>query len=179
LSKVERWDVLKGFVTGAGRVGFGVYVDVGITEPVSKDALYPLHRIRAQLADGVARPCREILSENALADGFPLKVLVTDIEGERISVELADETRVLLLSWRRFPFDRVLAIGVSKEQAEIAVGHAGLHYDVVDVEPLSPLVQCLVCKIGTDAPGVISKIGSHLRGARLASYRTPVRLSAR
>ncbi|TMI73864.1 DUF2110 family protein, partial [Candidatus Bathyarchaeota archaeon] len=38
-SKVERWDVRKGFITGSGRVGFGVYIDIGILEPARKDAL--------------------------------------------------------------------------------------------------------------------------------------------
>lgn len=175
-SRVERWDVLKGFVTGSGRVGFGVYVDLGVMQPARKDALYPLHRMRAQLADGVGKACREILDENALVDYFPLKVVVTEVDGEKLGVELADETRELLLSWRRFPFDRVLAVGVARQQAEDAVKLAGLQYDVIRVETLSPLVQCLLCKIGTEAPGVIAKIGGRLRGAGLASFRTPIRL---
>jgi len=173
---VERWNVLKGFVTGSGRVGFGVYVDLGVTEPVRKDALYPLHRMRAQLADGAAKPCREVLDENALVDYFPLLVVMTEIDGEKLTVELADRTRDLLLSWKRLPFDRVLAVGAGRQQVENAVKSAGLQYDVIKVESLSLFVQCLICKIGTDAPGIISKIGGRLRGAGLASYRTHARL---
>ncbi len=176
ISRVQRWDVLKGFVTASGKVGFGVYVDLGVSEPVRKDALYPLHRMRAQLVDGIAKSCREIVEENALVDYFPLKVLVTEIDGEKLSVELSDETRELLLYWRKLPFDRVLAIGVGKEQVERAIRSARLHYDVIKVEPLSLGVQCLLCKIGTDAPGIIAKIGGLLGGARLASFRTPVHL---
>ena len=175
-SGAERWDVLKGFVTGAGRVGFGVYVDLGVFEPVRKDALYPLHRMRAQLADGAGKPCREILDENALVDYFPLRVVVSEIDGEKLGVELADETRDMLLSWRRLPFDRVIAVGVEKQQVENAVKSEGLQYDVIKIEGLSLLVQCLVCKVGTDAPGIIAKIGGRLRGAGLASYRTSRRL---
>lgn len=175
-ARVERWDVLKGFVTGSGRVGFGVYIDLGVIEPVRKDALYPLHRMRAQLADGAAKPCRDILDENALVDYFPLLVVMTEIDGEKLTVELADRARDLLLSWKRLPFDRVLAVGVGRQQVENAVKSAGLQYDVIKIESLSLFVQCLICKIGTDAPGIISKIGGRLRGAGLASYRTPIRL---
>ncbi len=175
-SLVERWDVLRGFVTSSGKVGFGVYIDIGMVEPVRKDALYPLHRMRAQLADGAAKSCRDIVEGNSLVDYFPLKVLVTDIDGEKLSVELSDETREMLLSWRRLPFDRVLAIGVGREEAERAVRSAKLHYDVIKVEPLSLGVQCLLCKIGTDAPGIIARIGGLLRGAKLASFRTPAHL---
>src|SRR5207245_5174847 len=57
--KLEKWDVVNGFVTGAARIGYGVYIDIGIQEPAPKDALYPLHRMRAQLAEGEARSCRE------------------------------------------------------------------------------------------------------------------------
>src|SRR5437773_12438806 len=59
-SKVERWDVHKGFITGSGRGGVGCYVDIGILEPTRKDALYPLHRMRAQLSDGASKSSREI-----------------------------------------------------------------------------------------------------------------------
>jgi len=172
LSKVEKWDLARGSVTGSGKVGFGVYVDLGIFEPVARDSLYPLHRMRAQLADGASKPCREILEENGLVDEFPLEVRVLDIQGEKISAELSDGTRDMFNLWRRLPFDRVVAIGVGESEAERAVKAAGLWYDVIRIEPLSVFVQCLVCKIGTEAPGVIAKLGTRLRGVKLASVRT-------
>ncbi len=174
-SKVQRWDVRKGFITGSGRVGFGVYVDLGIIDPVRKDALYPLHRMRAQLSDGVAKSSREILHENALADYFPVSVTVTELEGEKVSVELADETRERFLWWKQLPFDRVIAIGIGREEVEKAVQSAKLGFDVIKIETLSLLVQCLVCKMDTEAPGVIARIGSRLRGVGLAAFRSPVR----
>ncbi|OLD01045.1 hypothetical protein AUG19_06840 [archaeon 13_1_20CM_2_54_9] len=173
-SNIERWDVRRGFIIGSGRIGFGVYVDVGITEPAHKDALYPLHRMRAQLADGAVTSCRELLEENALTDDFPVKVLVTEIDGERLTVELADETRELFASWKKFPFDRVIAIGATKDAVEGAVSNARIEYDVIKVEPLSIFAHCLVCKIGTDAPGVIARIGNRLGGVALVSYRTKI-----
>ncbi len=135
--------------------------------------------MRAQLTDGVSKSCREILDENGLVDDFPVAVRVIGVENERISVELSDETRELLASWHQLPFDRVVAIGVSGSEAERAVKTAGLWFDVIKIEPLSMFAQCLVCKIGTDAPGVISKLGNRLRGVRLASVRaiSPVRLT--
>ncbi len=175
-SSIERWDVRKGFVTGAGRVGFGVYVDLGITQPTRKDALYPLHRMRAQLADGLARSSRDILAENALSDNFPVSVIVTDVESGKISVELTDDTRDLLLSWKSRPFDRVIATGIDRDRVEKTVYATHLELDVIEVQSLSLLVQCLVCKVGTDAPGIISKIGGRLRGVGLTAFQSPSRL---
>ena len=101
---------------------------------------------------------------------------VTELDGENISVELADEQREQLVSWRKYPFDRVIVIGADKIQAENAVRFSGLQDDIVKVESLSLFVQSLLCKIGTDAPGVIAKIGNRLRGVGLKSYRTPTKL---
>ncbi len=174
-SRVERWDVRRGFITGSGRVGFGVYVDLGIIEPVRKDVLYPLHRMRAQLSDGISKPSREIIFENALTDYFPVDVLVTEIDGEKITVELADRTRDQLQSWKKLLFDRVIAVGIDRDYAEKMVKTANLGFDVIKIETLSLLVQCLVCKFDTDAPGVVAKIGNRLRGVGLTVFRTPAK----
>jgi hypothetical protein len=173
-SKVMRWDVRKGFITGSGRVGFGVYVDIGILEP-KKDALYPLHRMRAQLADGASKSSREILQQQGLADYFPVDVIVTELQGENVTVELADRTRDQLLGWNRQLFDRVIAAGIDRDYAIGVVRSTNLGFDVIKIETLSLLVQCLVCKIDTDAPGVIAKIGSRFRGVGLTAFRTPAK----
>jgi hypothetical protein len=174
-SRVERWDVRKGFITGSGRVGFGVYVDIGILEPTRKDVLYPLHRMRAQLSDGAPKSSREILQEQGLADYFPVEVIVTELQGENVTVELADRTRDQLLWWNRLLFDRVIAVGIDRDYAERIVQSANLGLDVIEIETLSLLVQCLVCKLDTDAPGVIAKVGNRLRGIGLTAFRTPAK----
>ena len=174
-SKVERWDMHKGFITGSGRVGFGVYVDIGILEPSRKDALYPLHRMRAQLADGASKSSREILQDQGLADYFPIEVVVIELQGENVTVELSDRTRDQLLWWNKLLFDRVIAVGIDRNYAEKIVQTANLGLDVIKIETLSLLVQCLVCKLDTDAPGVIAKIGNRLRGVWLTAFRSPAK----
>jgi hypothetical protein len=70
----------------------------------------------------------------------------------------------------------VVVVGADKTQAENAIRSSGLQEDIVEVESLSLFVQSLLCKIGTDAPGVIAKIGSKLRGMSMKSYITPAKL---
>lgn len=174
-ARVERWDIRKGFITGAGRVGFGVYVDLGITNPFKKDALYPLHRMRAQISDGELKSSREILIENGLADYFPVKAIVTEFHGDNITIELADETRDMLLQWKKYLFDRVIVAGADRQYVENLVQSMGLRFDVIKIESLSLLVQCLVCKLSTDSPGVVARIGSRLRGVGLTAFRSPAK----
>ncbi|HET7405251.1 MAG TPA: DUF2110 family protein [Candidatus Bathyarchaeia archaeon] len=174
-SKIERWDVHKGFVTGAGRIGFGVYIDLGVLQPTRKDALYPLHRMRAQISDGAMKSSREILVNNGLADYFPVKTVVTELQGENITVELADETRDMLLDWKRMYFDRVIVAGADREYIERLIQSMNLGFDVIKIETLSLLVQCLLCKLSTDSPGVVAQIGGRLRGVGLTAFRTPAK----
>ena len=103
-------------------------------------------------------------------------MIVTELEGENISVELDDVARDHLVSWRKYPFDRVIVVGADRAFVENAVRASGLQSDVVKVESLSLFVQSVLCKIGTEAPGVIAKIGNRLRGVGLTSYRTPTKL---
>lgn len=171
ISKIEKWDNLRGYITGAGQVGFGVYVDVGVLQPRPKDALYPLHRLRAQLSDGMQESVKQVLAANALIDYFPVKIVATETEPDKITVELADETQQMLLSWRKYPLDRLVAVGISMDQARSLVRQMRLSSDIIDICPLSLFVQSFVLKVGTEAPGIIAKVGSRLRGVRLASYR--------
>ena len=103
-------------------------------------------------------------------------MIVTEFEGENITVQMEDEVRDRIVSWRKYPFDRVLMVGADRTRAENAVRSSGLQGDIVEVESLSLFVQSLVCKIGTDAPGIIAKIGGRLRGVELKSYLTPTKL---
>ena len=131
--------------------------------------------MRAQLSDGVLKSSREILQENALADYFPVDVIVTELQGENVTVELSDRTRDQLLRWNKLLFDRVIVAGVDRDYVEKIVQSANLGLDVIKIDTLSLLVQCLVCKLDTDAPGVIAKIGYRLRGVELTAFKTPAK----
>jgi hypothetical protein len=48
--------------------------------------------------------------------------------------------------------------------------YAKLNRDVISVEPLGMFEHALTCKLGTDAAGLISKIGRILKNARFAVF---------
>jgi hypothetical protein len=54
--------------------------------------------------------------------------------------------------------------------------HAKLDRDVIDVESLGLLEHALTCKLGTDAAGLIPKIGRILKNAKFAVFN-PKRLT--
>jgi len=68
-------NVYHGQMTDVGKVGYGIYVDVGLSE--SKiDALLPLHRLREQL--GMEKtPLRKMARSFVFVDYLPVDILVT------------------------------------------------------------------------------------------------------
>jgi hypothetical protein len=78
--------------------------------------------------------------------------------------------------WKDSLLDRLLVLGVSREQVNLAVEQAELERDVVDVEALGMFEHALVCKLGTDAAGLIGRLGRKLWKAKFTVFN-PKQLS--
>ncbi|MEM2942570.1 MAG: DUF2110 family protein [Candidatus Bathyarchaeia archaeon] len=176
-SRLRLGDVHRGFIVTSGKVGYGLYVDIGVIEPSSRDGLYPLHRMRAQLVDGESKPLREIARRFCLYEGLPLDVRVESLEADgRFSLALTERQEDFYRGWEKYPFDRVVVIGALAGVVRAAVRRVGLERDIVNVERLSLTSSVLSCKLGTEAPGVISKLGPELTGARLYPFIPRIRM---
>ncbi|MBS7623609.1 DUF2110 family protein [Candidatus Bathyarchaeota archaeon] len=176
-SRLRLGDVYRGFVVGSGKVGYGLYIDIGVITPSRKDGLYPLHRMRAQLIDGESRPLREIARRFCLYEGLPLDVRVESLEADgRISLALTERQEAFFKGWETYPFDRVVVVGALAGGVRAAIRNTGLERDIVNVERLSLASSILTCKLGTEALGVISKLGPELAGARLYPFIPRIRM---
>ena len=171
LSNLEPSDICRGFIIDSGKVGYGLYVDVGILTPKPIDGLYPLHSIRAQLAEGQQLPIRQIINKYRLYDDFPLEVRIVKLGEGRVEVELSDRQRESISEWNVLPFDRVIIFHAFPDDLQSAITSSSVERDLARVESLSLTTHLLTCKIGTEAPGIIAKLGSHLKGSRLFSFR--------
>ncbi len=171
LSNLELSDILRGFIVDSGKVGYGLYIDIGILTPKPIDGLYPLHSIRAQLIEGQQLPIREIINKYSFYDDFPLEVRIVRLEGGKVEVELSDRQRESIAEWNDLPFDRVVIYHALPNDLQSAIRSSGIERDLAGVESLSLTTHLLTCKIGTQAPGIIAKLGPHLKGGRLFSFR--------
>ena len=79
------------------------------------------------------------------------------------SPELAPRTLDQLFEWQRGP-GRVNVNCVTRAEARAAVNRAGHAADIVTVERLGLLEQSIVCRAGTDPPGILAAVGAHLPG---------------
>jgi hypothetical protein len=170
LENLSAGSILQGFITEAGENG--LYIDIGVTSPATMDAVYPLRVIQAQLADGKPLSLRKIVKRYCLYEGFPVEVRVRaiDVEESKVEVELSDEQAFYFRDWRLLPFERIIALGALQNQVQSAVRSSGVERDIILVENLSLTAHVLTCKIGTNAPGIIVKLGPRLKRTRLFAF---------
>ena len=169
---VHRFSVLKGYVVNLLGCRDGLKIDVGVSSPEHVDFLIPLHVLQAQLADGRKVALAKLVELFGLCEGLPLEVRVSDLDSSSgfYKAQLAEMQVERFAFWTRSLLDRLLVVGASREEAEEAVEFSGLFRDIVEVDSLGFLEHALVCKLGTDAKGLISRVGRVLRKAGLTVF---------
>jgi len=152
---------LGGRVVDSGRVGYGLYVDVGISSPQVVDVLIPLHVLRRQFVGDKKLSTRKIIEDFCLYDNFPLRIKLTRINMDKkeIEAELSEDQLATFQNWLSLGFDRVIALGASLELIRYALERSGSTRDVIRVDKLGFLEYSLLCKLGTEAPGIINRLG--------------------
>lgn len=133
--------------------GEGVVLDAGEPVPVPGD--------RLGLGQGTPSQVRRRLG---LVQHLPLRFVEPEDGG---TARLADEERDRLFDWTRGP-GRVNVNSATRAEVRATLNRAGHARDVVTVERLGLLEQSIVCREGTDPPGIVASIGEYLPSELLA-----------
>ena len=179
LGNINRFSVLKGYVTNLAGSEEELSIDVGVFKPEIIYATVPLRHLRAQLADGRKIALRKISELFGLCEDLPVRVKVNSLNaGDRnIGAELSPDQLEKYQSWRESLLDRLLVLGPSHNEIERILEHAKLERDIIGLETLGVFEHALTCKLGTDAAGLIPKIGRILKNAKFVVFN-PKRLGA-
>ncbi len=167
---VKRFSVLRGKVIFSGRSKIEISVDVGVFSPKPAYALVSLGHLQGQLVDGRKFALERIAELFGLTDGFPLEVRVVKVGVDGFEVELAEKQLELYSRWIDSRFDRLVVLGALSERVRQAVKRARLERDVLGVESLDFLEHSVVCNLGTDARGLVPKLGKQLFNARFVRF---------
>lgn len=172
LESVKRFSTAKGRVTALNKNGSRLLVDIGVFSPKIVDATISLHHLQAQLADGRKIALRKIVELFGFCENLPLTVKILSIEEENSRVEtmLAEEQLARYRNWARSLLDRLIVLGVPIAEIESALKEAQCSRDIVDIEPLGLFEHAVVCKLGTDAAGLIPQIGRKLPQAAFTVF---------
>lgn len=126
------------------------------------DAGEEVHVPADELGLGPGSP-EQIRTRFGLVQHIPLRF----VEGGEEPNRLADAERDRLYEWTRGT-DRVNANSTTRAQLRATVNRSGHAEDIVTVERIGLLESSIVCRDGTDAPGLLSDIGPHLEAELLA-----------
>jgi len=170
LKNVEKFSTLRGYVSSIDKKE--LRVDVGVFSPNTIDATVSLQHLQAQLADGRKIALKKLAELFGFCQNLPLTVKVHSVNKENSHIEavLSEKQVTLYRSWTKSLLDRLIILGASSNEVMLALKQARCNRDVVDVEPLGLFEHAIVCKLGTDAKGLIPKIGKKLRNANFSIF---------
>ncbi|NHK32191.1 MAG: DUF2110 family protein [Asgard group archaeon] len=161
LGEIKVGDIVKGYVCSSGKVGFGVFVDIGIKEPYMTDALLPLFNLRKQLFQGQKLPVKKIITLYSLIDNFPLEIQINEVSIglKKIEAQFSENQLELFERWIEEGLDRLIIIGALEKEITRALERSKHSDDIIAIEKLGWLEFSLTCKFNTSAKGLIPEIG--------------------
>ena len=171
--KVDGFSVFRGKVVDSTKSRIELYTDVGLRNSGIYDAFVPLWRLQAQLGDGKKMPLQRLVELFCLFDFMPLSIrTMSDLRREEgvYEAELSEDQLSRFSGWLNSNLDRLIVSGASRNEVADAVERAHHFRDVSQIEMLGPLEHALLCKLGTDAVGLLPKLGPHLTAANLAPF---------
>ena len=153
-----------GQLIDVGKVGYGLYSDMGVTDSIRMDALVPLHRLREQL--GLHGPLRTISEAFVLVDYLPVEVNITSIDlyNDRVEADFDQSTLTRISDWMQDDHERLLVFGANRSQIESSLKKTSHREDIYEIEQLGKFEFSLRCKRSTRASGILAAIGPRLRG---------------
>jgi len=172
LERVEKFSTIKGRITDLNKSRSELYVDVGVFSPNIVDTIIFLQRLQAQLVDGRETSLKKLAELFGFCETLPLNVKIcsVDKENRRVEAMLSERQLTLYKGWAKSLLDRLIILGASFNEVMLAVKQTRCSRDVVDIETLGFFEHAIVCKLGTDAVGLIPKIGKRLWNANLSIF---------
>jgi hypothetical protein len=164
--EIEAPGIYEAQITGS--TDKGLRFDVG--DPRDRNYTIPTHNLIAQLADGRDVGLRQVIECYCLYPGVRISVRIDKTTGNEVGAWLSDKQIDLFSSWITTGLDRILVFECYRQAAEAAVVQAHLSRDIIEVEPITLTLQSVECKLGTDAVGLIPKLGRILRKQKLRPF---------
>jgi len=170
---VSKFSTLRGKIVKVSRSRTELYIDIGVYEPSSYCAAIPLGMLQAQLSDGVELPLQQSTELFCLHDFVPIHIkILGELNQEKglWEAELSERQLSKFSEWIKSNLDRLIVVGASQSEVETAVERARHFRDIIRIENLGLFEHAVICKLGTEAIGLIPRLGPHLRVANLAPF---------
>ena len=149
-----------------------VFIDIGVFKPRTFLATISLEKLQEQLAQGKKNSLKKIVTLFGLTEGQTVNITLLNINKEKncVEAEFSEKQLSLFNFWQKSFLDRLIILGSTYNEAKKAINLARLGKDVINIESASLFEQVLTCKLGTDAAGLIPRLGKILRTAKLTVF---------
>ncbi len=164
LDAVEEGAELKGYVAKVDESRGQLLVDVGVYQPKVTLAVVSLATLRSQFGTSKDSTVKTISEAFGIGEGLPISVKVTE-KGDSLKAEIAPALVEKLKSWQQSLLDRLIILRANRELVDEALERTHLERDVIEVEQLGFFEFSLTCKLGTEARGLIPRVGRYMRNA--------------
>ncbi|MEM3578154.1 MAG: DUF2110 family protein [Candidatus Bathyarchaeia archaeon] len=165
IEEIRRFSTLKGYIAALNKDQ--IVIDIGVFFPQKTEATLTLQHLQAQLTDGRKLALAKLAELYGFCENLPLTVKALNIKVEEGIVETIFSERQLKIykDWLKSLLDRLIVLGATREEIMSSLKIARCLRDTVDVESLGLFENAVACKLGTDAAGLIPKIGRQLNAA--------------
>ncbi|MFX1294484.1 MAG: DUF2110 family protein [Promethearchaeota archaeon] len=172
LGEIKTNTTRRGRLIQTGKYGFGLFIDIGIDSKYLIDAFLPLYTLRRQLVKDEKIPLRNIIQVYGLLDNFSLEVNIELIDqlNRKIQVSLSEEQITIFQNWVKLKLERLIVCGITRHHLKKIILRSGHFRDIQAVERMGLLEEIVICKHGTNAPGILSEIGAPLKDAQIQLF---------
>jgi len=169
---VEKFSMIKGYIIDIDKSKDKLQVDIGVSSPKIIDATISLQHLQAQLIDGRKAALKKIAQLFGFCKNLPLTIKISGVDEENDYIEamLSEKQLIQYRNWTKSLLDRLIIVGTSAYDLRLTLKRTGLNRDIVKIEPLGLFEQAIVCHLGTDAVGLIPKIGRSLPDATFSVF---------
>ena len=173
LDELQKFSVTKGRIISLDKNSEELHVDLGIGSGETCDATISEKDLQAQLADGKQIAFQELVKLFCLVNNVPVEVkLLENVNKNSSTVKaLLSEGQVALFhDWVSSRFDRLIIVGSQLSKVQRAINGSRHARDLIKTESLGTLEHIILCKLGTDAVGLIPKIGRYMKSVVLVPF---------
>lgn len=167
IENIKKFSTIKGYVTGLGKSKGALRLDIGVTSPKNTYAAIPLQYLQAQLADGRKIALKKFSELFGFCENLPIITKITSINENHIEAAIAEKQLKIYKRWTKSLLDRLIILGASQEEIKRALKDSRCQNDIVEIEQLGLFEHAVACKLGTDAVGLIPKVGKNLPNTTL------------
>jgi hypothetical protein len=175
MDAIEKGKIMQGSLKLVGKIKFGLFVDVGIEEKdgTQVDVLIRKNVLEEQLLNG-----RSIMIKKMshiigfLMDYIPVEIEITDFDkyNRKIEGKFSEGFIQKVKTWMSHKNHLIFVTGVPRQSIKRTLAKAGFSLNIESIERIGFLENIVRLFDGTNAPGVIAKIGRYVEEAKLGAF---------